>query len=128
MENIRFHITVKGIVVYNHQVLLLKRTRPSSDGLGYWELPGGGLEYGETPNQFAADAYDAVYIVKAAVEKSGATPADSISDICDKLKTAMADISVDGLTGEAMSWDEDGAVNKAPKAMQIVNGNYSLIQ
>ena len=84
--------------------------------------------YGETPNQFAADAYDAVYIVKAAVEKSGATPADSISDICDKLKTAMADISVDGLTGEAMSWDEDGAVNKAPKAMQIVNGNYSLIQ
>lgn len=51
MENIRFHITVKGIVVYNHQVLLLKRTRPSSDGLGYWELPGGGLEYGETPNQ-----------------------------------------------------------------------------
>ncbi len=84
--------------------------------------------YGETPNQFAADAYDAVYIVKAAVEKSGATPADSISDICDKLKTAMADISVDGLTGEAMSWDEDGAVNKAPKAMQIINGNYSLIQ
>lgn len=84
--------------------------------------------YGETPNQFAADAYDAVYIVKAAVEKIGATPADSISDICDKLKTAMADISVDGLTGEAMSWDEDGAVNKAPKAMQIVNGNYSLIQ
>ena len=51
MENIRFHITVKGIVVYNHKVLLMKRARPSSDGLGYWELPGGGLEYGETPNQ-----------------------------------------------------------------------------
>lgn len=51
MENIRFHITVKGIVVYNQKVLLMKRARPSSDGLGYWELPGGGLEYGETPNQ-----------------------------------------------------------------------------
>lgn len=51
MENIRFHITVKGIVVYNQKVLLMKRIRPSSDGLGYWELPGGGLEYGETPNQ-----------------------------------------------------------------------------
>ena len=84
--------------------------------------------YGETPNQFAADAYDAVYIIKAAVEKSGVTPADSVSDICDKMKAAMAEISVDGLTGEAMSWDEDGAVNKAPKAMQIINGNYSLIQ
>ena len=84
--------------------------------------------YNDTPNQFAADAYDAVYIVKAAVEKSGATPADSVSDLCEKLKAAMGEISVDGLTGAAMSWDEDGAVNKSPKAMQITGGNYSLIQ
>ena len=84
--------------------------------------------YGETPNQFAADAYDAVYIIKAAIEKSGATPADGISGIGDKLKAAMTEISVDGLTGAAMSWDADGAVNKAPKAMEIVDGNYSLIQ
>lgn len=51
MDNVKFHITVKGIVIYRHQVLILKRTRPSSDGLGYWELPGGGLEYGETPHK-----------------------------------------------------------------------------
>lgn len=84
--------------------------------------------YGDTPNQFAADAYDAVYILKAAIEKSGATAEESVSDLCEKLKGAMAEITVDGLTGEAMSWDADGAVNKAPKAMEIVNGNYSLIQ
>lgn len=84
--------------------------------------------YGETPNQFAADAYDAVYIIKAAVEASGATPELSASDLCDQLKTAMGTITVDGLTGAGMSWDADGAVNKAPKAMEIVNGNYSLIQ
>lgn len=84
--------------------------------------------YNEVPNQFAADSYDAVYILKAAIEKSGATPADGVSGICEKLKAAMTDISIDGLTGEAMSWDADGAVNKAPKAMQIINGNYSLIQ
>lgn len=84
--------------------------------------------YGEVPNQFAADAYDAVYILKAAIEKSGAAAQDSVSDMCDKLKGVMTEISVDGLTGDAMSWDADGAVNKAPKAMQIVNGNYSLIQ
>lgn len=84
--------------------------------------------YGDTPNQFAADAYDAVYIIKAALEENGATPADTASDLCDKMKASMVKISVDGLTGDAMSWDADGAVNKAPKAMQIVNGNYSLIQ
>lgn len=84
--------------------------------------------YGDTPNQFAADAYDAVYIIKAAIEQSGATPDMSISDLCEALKSTMPEISVDGLTGAAMSWDSDGAVNKAPKAMQITNGNYSLIQ
>ena len=49
MENkdIQFHITVKGIVIYEGKTLILKRVRPSSDGLGYWELPGGGLEYGD---------------------------------------------------------------------------------
>ena len=50
MENIQFHITVKGLVIYEDKVLILKRIRPSSDGHGYWELPGGGLEYGETPH------------------------------------------------------------------------------
>ena len=29
MENIRFHITVKGIVDFKQKVLLMKRVRPS---------------------------------------------------------------------------------------------------
>ena len=84
--------------------------------------------YGETPNQFAADAYDAVYVVKTAAEKCGATPADSVTDLCDKLKAAMQEITYDGLTGESMSWSADGTVNKAPKAMEIKNGAYALVQ
>ena len=84
--------------------------------------------YGETPNQFAADAYDAVYVVKTATEKCGATPADSVTDLCDKLKAAMQEITYDGLTGESMSWSADGTVNKAPKAMEIKNGAYALVQ
>ena len=51
MEDIQFHITVKAIVIYKGKILVVKRTRPSTDGLGYWELPGGGLEYGETPHE-----------------------------------------------------------------------------
>ena len=84
--------------------------------------------YDETPNQFAADAYDAVYVVKTAAEKCGATPADSVTDLCDKLKAAMQEITYDGLTGESMSWSADGTVNKAPKAMEIKNGAYALVQ
>ena len=84
--------------------------------------------YGDTPNQFAADAYDAIYIIKAAIEKANITPSASVSEIGDALEKAMTEITVDGLTGEAMSWSADGSVNKAPKAMEIKNGNYSLIQ
>lgn len=51
MENVKFHITVKGIVIYNNKILIMKKVKPSTDGLGFWELPGGGLEYGETPHE-----------------------------------------------------------------------------
>ena len=85
-------------------------------------------KFNETPNQFAADAYDAVYIIKAAAEKANVKPDMGVSAMSDALQAAMLEVSVDGLTGAAMSWDAEGAVNKAPKAMVIVNGNYSLIQ
>lgn len=84
--------------------------------------------YGETPNQFAADAYDAVYIIKAAAEAKNVTPDMSISDICEALKEAMTEITVDGLTGESMTWVATGEVNKAPKAMVIKDGAYALVQ
>ena len=81
-------------------------------------------KYGDIPNQFAADAYDAVYIIKAAIEESGATPDMSVSDLCDAVKSAMTTISVDGLTGEAITWTEDGEPNKAPRAVVIKDGVY----
>ncbi|MGN0654206.1 MAG: ABC transporter substrate-binding protein [Oscillospiraceae bacterium] len=85
----------------------------------YKELTGG-----ETPNQFAADAYDAVYAIKAAMEKAGVTDANiSASELCDKLKVAMTEITLDGVTGST-TWTADGEPTKAPKVMKIVvNGN-----
>ena len=82
--------------------------------------------YGEDPNQFAADSYDAVYAIKAAIEKSGVTPDMEISAICDAMKTAMTEISIDGLTGAGMTWNAAGEPNKAPKAVKIVNGVYEM--
>lgn len=82
--------------------------------------------YGEEPNQFAADAYDAVYAIKAAAEKAGITADMDTSAICDAMKTAMTEISIDGLTGAGMTWDAAGETNKAPKAVKIVNGVYEM--
>lgn len=82
--------------------------------------------YGIEPNQFAADSYDAVYAIKAAAEKAGITPDMDASAICDAMKTAMTEISIDGLTGEAMTWDAAGETGKAPKAVKIVNGVYEM--
>ena len=80
--------------------------------------------YGETPIQFAADAYDAVYIIKAAMEEANVTPDMSASDICDAMETAMTEITVDGLTSKGMTWNADGEPNKEPKAVKIENGSY----
>ena len=82
--------------------------------------------YGETPNQFAADAYDGVYIVKAALEAAGCTGDMTAADICEALVGVMSSISVDGLTGQGMTWSASGEVSKAPMAVVIENGTYVL--
>ena len=84
-------------------------------------------KYGEVPNQFAADAYDGIYTILAAIEQSGATPDMDASTLCDALKAAMTEITVDGLTGEGMQWEATGEVNKAPRAMKIENGAYTAM-
>ena len=82
--------------------------------------------HGETPNQFAADAYDAVYILYEAIKASGVTPDMSNEEICDGLIQAMGDLSVSGLTsaGSEMTWDDNGAVSKDPAAVVIKDGTY----
>ncbi len=78
----------------------------------------------EIPTQFAADAYDAIYIIKAALEKAEVKDANiDASELCDLLKKAMVEIEVDGVTGK-MTWSADGEPTKTPKAMYIENGAY----
>ena len=81
----------------------------------------------ETPVQFAADAYDAVYAVKAALEEAGVDDGTiSISDLCDKLTSAMTKIEVEGVTGN-ITWSADGEPTKDPKGMVIEDGSYKAL-
>ena len=83
--------------------------------------------YGETPNQFAADAYDVVYSIYEAVLASGVNGDMDASEICDALKTQFTSMTFDGLTGTGMTWDATGAVSKEPKAVVIENGAYAAM-
>ncbi|MCI6042984.1 ABC transporter substrate-binding protein [bacterium] len=84
--------------------------------------------YGETPNQFAADAYDGIYAIKAAAEKAELTPDMSVSDMCDAMKTAMTEISIDGVTAKGLTWDASGEPSKAPMVVKIANGDYAVVE
>ena len=74
--------------------------------------------YGATPDQFAADAYDAVYVIKAAVEKAGSTSGDALA-------AAMTSLTVEGVTG-TMTWGSDGNTNKPASAILYYDGVGTL--
>ncbi|MBQ6233144.1 MAG: ABC transporter substrate-binding protein [Clostridia bacterium] len=80
-------------------------------------------QYGEIPNQFAADAYDGVYALVAAAEKAGVQNGATYADICDAMIAAMQEITVEGVTG-TMTWSANGEVTKTPTAVIIQNGAY----
>ena len=80
--------------------------------------------FGDTPIQFAADAYDAAYIIKAAAEAANLTPDKSVDEIGAALEEQMKTVSYDGITGSGMTWNENGDVDKEPKAVVIKDGAY----
>lgn len=89
-------------------------------------------KYTDTPSQFAADGYDCVYAVYEALkyyaEKNGGLDVTGMGyeELCDILISVLTDsnFSVDGITGNGMTWTVNGEVNKAPKAVVIKDGVY----
>ena len=79
---------------------------------------------GLVPNQFAADGYDVIYALYNAMNAAGITGTESASDICTALEAQFATMTVDGLTGTGMHWDENGMISKAPAAVVVENGVY----
>lgn len=78
--------------------------------------------YDATPDQFAADAYDAIYIIKAAMEKAAIEDVED-KELNEKLIAAMTEIEVDGVTGK-MTWSADGEPTKSAQAVVIQDGVY----
>lgn len=74
--------------------------------------------YGATPDQFAADAYDAIYVIKAAVEKAGSTSGAALA-------SALTSLTVEGVTG-VMTWTADGNSNKPASAILYYDGVGTL--
>lgn len=84
--------------------------------------------YGSTPNQFAADAYDGMYAIKAAMEEKDIKPDMSPSDICDAMKEAMVNITIDGVTAKDLTWEASGEPSKEPMVVKIENGDYAVVE
>jgi branched-chain amino acid transport system substrate-binding protein len=80
--------------------------------------------YGETPNQFAADAYDCVYAIHQALRDIGVNSEYDFDNLYAAMVDQFTTMSFNGLTGKDMTWAENGEVSKAPKAVIIENGVY----
>ena len=81
--------------------------------------------YGDTPIQFAADAYDCVYAVYDAFAKTGLNTDATADEICEEMITVFTgDFTASGITGESMKWAANGEVEKEPKVCAIEDGKY----
>ena len=76
---------------------------------------------GATPDQFAADGYDAVYTIAEAFKTAGVKVSDA--DFNQAMVDAMTKITVKGVTGE-MVWSKEGEPTKPATAVKIVDGAY----
>ena len=81
-------------------------------------------QFGETPNQFAADAYDCIYAYYQALTNANATPDMDAETLCGLMQEQFTTMTFSGLTGTDATWDATGAVSKEPKGMVIENGAY----
>ncbi len=90
-------------------------------------------DYGETPNQFAADGYDCVYAIYQALQQidnlaeiAAMDPAERHTALCDALVSVFTspDFSFSGITGSGMTWGTNGEVTKDPMVVVVEGGAY----
>ncbi|MGM9929444.1 MAG: ABC transporter substrate-binding protein [Bacillus sp. (in: firmicutes)] len=74
-------------------------------------------EYGVLPDQFAAQAYDAMYIYAEALKKAGEADRELFRDVLAETK------DFEGILGN-FSFDEEGDVVMDPKVVEIKDGKF----
>ena len=84
--------------------------------------------YNETPNQFGADAYDAIWALYQACTEAGIDGTESNEEICDAMIAEFTSMTYDGITGQGMTWDEDGFVDKPGSIVVIKDGAYTAVE
>ena len=78
-------------------------------------------EYGKAPDQFAAQAYDALYIMAEGLKNAGEADRDALRDALAEIK------GLDGILGE-FSFDEEGDVVMEPTVLIIKDGKFQLLE
>ncbi|MCI5839562.1 MAG: ABC transporter substrate-binding protein [Peptoniphilaceae bacterium] len=104
--------TVDGALFTNHYSLDDKSDKVQNFVNSYKD------EYGENPSSFSALSYDAVYMMKQAIEEAGSTDPQAISD-------KLANIDFEGVTGK-LKFDENHNPIKSVSIIKIDGDKYSL--
>lgn len=78
-------------------------------------------EYGKKPDQFAAQAYDALYIMAEALKNAGEADRDALRDALAEIK------DLPGVLGN-FSFDKDGDVVMEPIVLIIKDGKFELFE
>lgn len=77
------------------------------------------VKYNEKPNIFAANAYDALYLLKDAIEKVGYN--------VDNIKEYLLSVELDGVSGN-LSFNQYGDVEKEIVIMSVKNREFVLVE
>lgn len=78
-------------------------------------------EVGKAPDQFAAQAYDGLYIVAEALDRAGDNDRDALRDALSETE------DFDGVLAN-ISFDEDGDVVMDPQVLEIKDGEFQLFE
>jgi branched-chain amino acid transport system substrate-binding protein len=78
-------------------------------------------KYGAKPDQFAAQAYDALYIMAEGLKNAGEADRDALRDALAEIK------DLDGVLGK-FSFDKDGDVVMDPTVLVIKEGKFQLFE